>query len=193
LIISEHHDELRRVERGYGNATRPADYLDSFAGYLHDHLNEVPALLLVTQRPRELTRAALKQLRLLLDEAGYTEAALQTAWRESTNQDIAASIIGFIRRAALGDALVPYATRVDRALEQILARRRWTPPQRKWLERIAQQLRAETIVDREALDRGQFKTQGGGFARIDKIFEGQLETLLGDLQDALWQSPGSAA
>jgi type I restriction enzyme R subunit len=190
VILSEHHDELLRVERGYGTATKPGDYLESFAGYLHSHLNEVPALLIVTQRPRELTRAQLKQLRLLLDEAGYTEAALQTAWRESTNQDIAASIIGFIRRAALGDALVPYAKRVERAVETILASRSWTAPQRKWLDRIGQQLRAEIIVDRDALDHGQFKTQGGGFARIDKVFEGQLEAVLGDLQDALWQSAG---
>jgi type I restriction enzyme R subunit len=139
----------------------------------------------VTQRPRELTRAQLKELRLALDEAGYTEAALQTAWRETTNQDVAASIIGFIRRATLGDALVPYAKRVDRALEVILASRPFTDPQRKWLERIGQQLRAETIVDREALDRGQFKSHGG-FNRINKVFDGKLESVLGDLHEALW-------
>jgi type I restriction enzyme R subunit len=72
----------------------------------------------VTQRPRELTRQQLKELGLALDQAGYTEAALQTAWRETSNQDIAASILGFIRRAALGDPLVPYAERVDRALQE---------------------------------------------------------------------------
>mgnify|MGYP000013409557 CR=1 FL=1 len=32
--------------------------------------------MVVTQRPRELTRAQLKELRLVLDQAGYTEAAL---------------------------------------------------------------------------------------------------------------------
>lgn len=187
LIISHHDDELRRVERGYGKGEQPKDYLESFAGYLKANLNNVPALLVVTQRPRELTRQQLKELRLMLDQAGYSEAALQTAWRETTNQDIAASIIGFIRRATLGDALVPYTERVDRALKTILGSRPWTDPQRKWLERIGQQLRAEFIVDREALDRGQFKTQGG-YSRINKIFDGKLETVLGDLHEALWKS-----
>jgi type I restriction enzyme R subunit len=187
LIISHHEDELLRVERGYGKGEKPKDYLESFAGYLQQHLNTVPALLVVTQRPRELTRAQLKELKLLLDAAGYSEAALQTAWRETTNMDIAASIIGFIRRAALGEALVPYAERVDGAVKRILASRTWTDHQRKWLERIAQQLRAEFIVDREALDRGQFKTQGG-FTRINKTFDGKLEAVLGDLHEALWQS-----
>jgi type I restriction enzyme, R subunit len=186
LIISHHDDEVRRVERGYGKGEKPGDYLESFAGYLKANLNQVPALLVVTQRPRELTRQQLKELRLLLDGAGYTEVALQTAWRETTNQDIAASIIGFIRRAALGDALVPYGERVDRAVKSILASRSWTDPQRKWLDRIGQQLRAEFIVDRDALDRGQFKTQGG-FNRINKVFDGKLEAVLGDLHEALWK------
>jgi type I restriction enzyme R subunit len=187
LIISEHHDELRRIERGYGNAEAPGDYLDGFADFLRSHLNEIPALVVVTQRPRELTRAQLKELRLALDQAGYTEANLQTAWRETTNQDIAASIIGFIRQAAIGDPLVSYAKRVDRALETILASRSWTPPQRRWLEAIARQLRVEIIVDRESLDQGQFKTSGG-FKRLDKLFDGKLESVLGEIHDVLWQS-----
>lgn len=189
LIISDHSDELRKVERGYGKGEKPNDYLDSFASYLAVNLNTIPALIVVTQRPRELTRQQLKELRLALDAAGYNEAALQTAWRETTNQDIAASIIGFIRRAALGDALVPYQQRVDRALAEILASRPWTAPQRQWLQRIGQQLRVETVVDREALDRGQFKSQGG-FNRINKVFDGKLEAVLGDLHEALWQAAG---
>jgi type I restriction enzyme R subunit len=186
IYVSNEPDELLRVEVGYGpGRARPADYLASFAAYLSEHLNELPALVLVTQRPRELTRAQLKQLRLDLAALGYGEATLQSAWRDASNQDIAASIIGFIRRAALGDALIPYGERVDMALRKILASHNWTKPQRDWLKRIADQLRVEIIVDREALDRGQFKTQGG-FQRIDKVFEGRLEQVLGDLHEALW-------
>jgi len=47
-------------------------------------------------------------------------------------------------------------------------------------------MKRETIVDREALDSGVFKVEGGGFKRIDKIFNGQLVTILGELNDALW-------
>ncbi|OKH32226.1 hypothetical protein NIES2101_40815 [Calothrix sp. HK-06] len=152
VLISRHADELRRVERGYGGAQKPEDYLDSFTTFLRDNLNKIPALIIVTQRPRELTRAQLKELRLLLDASGYTERNLQVAWREATNEDIAASIIGFIRKAALGDALVPYEERVDKAMRKIMGMQNWAAPQRKWLERIGKQLKVETIVDREALD-----------------------------------------
>jgi len=187
MLVSEHPDELRRVEYGYGNASRPEDYLDSFKRFLDTHLNEIPALLVVTQRPRDLTRAQLKELRLALDAEGFTDAHLQAAWRDTTNEDIAASIIGFIRHTALGDPLIPYEERVDRALRSLLSSRSWTVPQRRWLERIGQQLKVEYIVDREALDAGAFKTEGG-FKRINKIFNGQIETILTDLHDRLWQS-----
>jgi type I restriction enzyme R subunit len=186
VLISRHQDVLRSVERGYGDAERPQDYLDGFRAFLRENLNKLPALLVVTQRPRDLTRAQLKELRLLLDAAGFSETNLQVAWREMTNEDIAASIIGFIRQAALGDALVPYGERVDRVIKKILASRAWTAPQRKWLERIGQQLKVEVIVDREAFERGQFKAQGG-FERINKAFEGRLEEILVEINEELWQ------
>ena len=127
-------------------------YLDGFARFVREHENEIPALLVVTQRPRELTREQLKSLRLALDRAGYPEAHLRSAWRDRTNQDIAASIIGYVRQAALGDALTPYEERVALAMRRVLASRAWTAPQRQWLERIGKQLRQELVLDRASLD-----------------------------------------
>jgi type I restriction enzyme R subunit len=189
MLVSDHADELLGIEQGYGEAEKPEDYLESFAKFLENNLNEIPALMVVMQRPRELTREQLKEVRLALDLAGYSEVNLQTAWRQMTNEDIAASIIGFIRKAAIGDALVPYGDRVDRAMKHILAQQAWTPPQRQWLDRIGKQLRQEYIVDRAALDSGAFRAQGG-FRRIDKIFNGQLEAILTEINGQLWQTPG---
>lgn len=143
LLVSDHQDELRRVERGYGRGKRPEDYLAEFERFIRDNLNKYPALLVIAQRPKELTRKELKELAMLLDQDGFTERNLQTAWREKTNEDIAASIIGFIRQAALGDPLVSYEDRVDAALRKLSASRRWTEVQRKWLDRIGKQLKVE--------------------------------------------------
>jgi type I restriction enzyme R subunit len=85
---------------------------------------------------------------------------------------------------------MPYEERVERAMRKILASQAWTPPQRKWLERIGKQLIQETVIDREALDRGQFRVQAGGFDRLNKIFDGKLEQLLGDISDAIWEETG---
>jgi type I restriction enzyme R subunit len=190
--VSDHEDSLRVVEHGYGTDAegvrqRPENYLDAFSAYLREHLNEIPALFVVTQRPRDLTRVQLRELRLALDAAGFSEAALRTAYRDVSNLDIAASIIGYVRRHALGDPLVPYPERVARGVERILARQSWTDVQRRWLKRIGQQLEKELVIDREALDREQFREQGGGFDRLNRVFDGYLPEVIGDLQDALWR------
>jgi type I restriction enzyme R subunit len=186
IPVSEHEDMLLSAEHGYGAGKRPKDYIDSFTQWLQTNVNEIAALKLITQRPREMTRKHLIEVKEILDAAGYTEANLRTAWRDWRNEDIAASIIGYIRTQSLGSALVPYNERVDNALKKILKKRAWTSPQRTWLERIAKQIKIETILDRTAIDNGQFRADGG-FNKLNKIFEGQLETLLGDFQDEIWQ------
>jgi type I restriction enzyme, R subunit len=65
----------------------------------------------------------------------------------------------------------------------------FTEPQSKWLERIAKQVKLETVVDRASLDAGQFKTDGG-FARLNKVFDGALEALLGELAEEVWKDAG---
>jgi type I restriction enzyme R subunit len=69
----------------------------------------------------------------------------------------------------------------------MLASRAWTAPQRQWLERIGKQLEQEVVVDRDALDSGQFKAMGG-YQRLNKIFQGQLDAILHDIADAMWQT-----
>ncbi len=160
--------------------------MEAFRAYVVQHLNDLPALIVVTQRPRDLTRPQLRELRLALDQAGFSEANLRSAWRETTNQDIAASIVGYIRHVACGQPLVSHRQRVQAAMEKILTSRPWTEPQRKWLERIAKQLEQEVVVDREALDAGQFKEMGG-YNRLNKVFQGELEQILHDIADAMWQ------
>ena len=66
-----------------------------------------------------------------------------------------------------------------------MASRPWTDKQRKWLDRIAKQLKKEVIVDRQAIDQGEFAANGG-FQALNKSLDGQLESLLGQFQDAIW-------
>lgn len=188
VLVSGHADEFAGIERGYGEADKPEDYLQAFSEFIRSQGNTIPALITVLTRPRELTRKQLRELALELDRAGFSEAKLSTAWRETTNQDIAARIIGYIRQAAIGDALLPYEQRVELALRNILASRSWTGPQRQWLQKIAAQTRANLIVDREAFDDPDlmFQREGGGFARLDRIFEGKLQAVLDAFNDSLW-------
>lgn len=195
MFISEHEDKLHSAERGYGKANKPGDYLKEFTAFIKSHSNDIPALMAVLTRPRELTRKQLRELVLELDKAGFTETNLATAWREMTNQDIAARIVGYIRQAAIGDALMPYNERVDHALQKLLASHTWTGPQRDWLKKIAAQTKANLLVDHAALDDPDliFKREGGGFTRLDKIFNGQLQQVLETFNESIWKDGDALA
>ncbi len=187
IPVSHHPDQLLRVEMGYGQSQKPEDYLESFGAWLKEHIATLPALVVVTQRPRDLTRAQLKELALALDTAGFSETYLRTAWRDARSEDIAAGIVGYIRAQSLGSPLIPYADRVDRALKSILhGRYQWTAPQRKWLERIGKQLHKEAVIDRDAFNEGRWRDIGG-FDAANRVFDGKLESLLGDLQAEVWR------
>ncbi|OOF27103.1 type I restriction-modification system endonuclease [Salinivibrio proteolyticus] len=183
-LISNHEDEIRDRTQSYGAYQRPEDYLDSFNQFIKEQLNQSAALSVVVNKPRDLTREQLKDVRLLLDGAGYAEAKLQSAVRNQTNQDIAASIIGHIRRAAFGEPLVPFEQRVAQAMDRIYTNHQWTPAQRKWLDRLAKQLVHEVIVDREFVNQ-RFADHGGA-KQLDKILVNQLDTVLAELSEAMW-------
>ncbi len=184
-LISHHEDTLTSHTRGYGKGEKPEDYLGEFKSFILDNMNKIPALAIICQRPRELTRQDLRKLKLALDEHGYSEPKLRTAWREWTNEDIAADIISFIRRQALGDPLVSHEERIRTAMQKVYNLKPWPKMQKMWLERIEKQLIAETIIERDDFDHGTFKDYGG-FNRINTIFQGNLPDIMQEINSALY-------
>lgn len=191
-LISHHEDELLAHDRGYGNAQKPEDYLNAFKEFIILNINRIPALAVVCQRPRDLTRQTLKELKFALDEAGFTEKNLQVAWKDWKNEDIAADIISFVRRQALGEPLISHEERIRRAMARIYKMREWTAIQRQWLQRIEKQLIAQTLMDREDFNRGAFAAHGG-FKRLDKIFQGNFQQVLDDINTNLYSDRKATA
>ena len=184
-LISHHQDRLMVREQSYGEYNKPEDYLDSFNTFIHQQINQSAALSVVVNRPRDLTREQLKEVRMLLDQNGFSEANLKTAWRNQSNQEIAASIIGYIRQAALGEALIPFEQRVERAMSTIYTLHNWTTIQRRWLKRLASQLVHEVVLDKSFIN--ELPAFQGGIKQLDKVLDGQLDSVLDELREHLWE------
>lgn len=185
-----HEGDDRVVEFGQDfNGRTPGDYLDEFGAFVEANMNRIPALMVVKTAPRDLTRKQLRELAEALDAAGYSEINLRTAWHRLSNEDVAASIVGYIRQRALGEPLKPYRERVERAVKRVLASRAWNKPQRSWLERIGKQVAVTTVVDREALDEEPFRDHGG-FEHLDAVFDGKAEEVLAALRAEVWSDAG---
>lgn len=192
MVISEHHDEVLEVGRGYGAdeegkpIAKPEDYLESFTVFVKENINKVAALKVVVTRPRDLTREDLRELRLFLAENEFDERRLRVAWKAAKNEDIAASIIGYIRQAAIGSALMPFDERVDKALLKIKSGRSWSQNQERWLNRLAAQLKKEIVIDNTLFSSPAFKQQGGRKV-LEAQFPGEVDKLLDQFSHYMWE------
>ncbi|BEV07298.1 type I restriction-modification system endonuclease [Methylophilus sp. DW102] len=185
VVIHDGEDQVTQITTGYGEGQKPEDYLNAFKDFVNANSNRLIAIQTVINKPWALTRQSLKALAVELDLNHFREKDLQTAWKEIKQEEIAARIIGFIRQAALGEALIPWEQRVDKALEKIMNSQPWKTPQRDWLTLIAEQMKATTIVDEAALSQGVFQHQGG-IKRANKLFEKPVTEVLEQFNQAMW-------
>lgn len=185
-FISNAQDEVTSHERGYGNATRPEDYLKEFHTFIDNNINEIAALNIVATRPKELTRQSLRELKLILDRNNFSETKLQTAWKQMTNEDIAADIISFIRQKSIGDALVTKEERIHAAIVKTKAAHpELSRVQLNWLERIEAYLLKEVVLNKESFEAPQFKIKGG-YTAIDKAFGNKLDAIIDEINSHMY-------
>ncbi|MDI1322270.1 MAG: type I restriction-modification system endonuclease [Algoriphagus sp.] len=184
-LVSDKPDKLLGIERGYGKSKKPEDYLDNFALFIKENQNRIDALKIVCSRPEELDRKSLKELLLELDQAGYNANTLKTAWKVAKNEEIAADIISFIRTLSLGSSLVSHEDRIRKAVNSIREMKTWNKIQLKWIDRFEMQLMKESILSKEDLDKEPFSGDGG-FSRLNKLFEDQLEEVIARLNQNLY-------
>ena len=193
VVISEEEDELTKHTRGYGNSDKPEDYLDAFSEYVTTHMNEIAALSIVCTRPKDLTRDALKALRLTLDREGFTTQQLNTAISELTNEEIAADIISLIRRYAIGSALISHEARIRRAVEKLKKAHNFSKQEMSWIGRMEKYLMEESVLNVQVFDEDSRFKSNGGFVKINKIFQNQLENIVLELNEYLYDDGGRVA
>lgn len=187
-FLSDEEDKLTSHTRGYGNATKPEDYLKEFRDFIDNNLNEIVALNIVATRPKELTRKALKELKAILDREHFSETMLQTAWKEMTNEDIAADIISFIRQRSIGDALISKDDRIHNAIAKTKANHpELSKIQLGWLDRIEVQLLKEVVLNRETFDSEAFKNKGG-YNAVNKAFGQKLDEFIDEINGYMYSA-----
>lgn len=192
VVIDHHPDELIDHTRGYGESTRPEDYLEAFKTFITQNMNKIAALKIVCTKPAELTRESLKGLKLELNRHDFTEQQLNSAWNEMTNQDIVADIIAFIRQQALGSTLISHDTRVKNAFAKLRLNHTFNKTQLDWLKRIERVLLEESVLDDTIFELGAFKN-AGGFTIIDRRFGGKLRDIITELNTYLYDDGGNVA
>jgi type I restriction enzyme R subunit len=184
--ISHHQDKVISAIEDYGNNTNYEDYLIEFVEFIKRNKNKVAALKIASQNPERISRSQLYDIVKFLDENNFSEAKLSSAYNKKTNTEIISNIIGFIRQASIGESLVSHNERVNKALENILSSKTWSETQVIWLKRLAHTLKNDFVSDKSTFDQGAFIDQGG-FNRINKLFNNNLENIIDDFKVRIWK------
>ena len=193
-VISDKQDKFLIRERGFGkNEQRPEDYIEAFEDFVKNNVNEIAALNIICTRPKELTRETLKSLRMALAQNGFTTQQLNTAVSEITSEEITADIISLVRRYAIGSPLVSHQARIRRAVDKIKKAHNFSRVELNWLSRIESYLLNESVMNVKVFDEDErFKTNGG-YKRLNQIFRNNLEGIITELNEYLYDDGGRTA
>lgn len=193
-VISDKQDKFLIRERGFGkNEQRPEDYIEAFEDFVKNNVNEIAALNIICTRPKELTRETLKSLRLALAKNGFTTQQLNTAVSEITSEEITADIISLVRRYAIGSPLVSHQARIRRAVDKLKKAHNFSRVELNWLSRIESYLLNESVMNVKVFDEDErFKTNGG-YKRLNQIFRNNLEGIIIELNEYLYDDGGRTA
>ena len=193
-VISNKQDKFLIRERGFGkNEQRPEDYIEAFEDFVKNNVNEIAALNIICTRPKELTRETLKSLRIALAQNGFTTQQLNTAVSEITSEEITADIISLVRRYAIGSPLVSHQARIRRAVDKLKKAHNFSRVELNWLSRIESYLLNESVMNVKVFDEDErFKTNGG-YKRLNQIFRNNLEGIITELNEYLYDDGGRTA
>tara|TARA_B100000989_G_scaffold149010_1_gene111098 strand:- start:2438 stop:5191 length:2754 start_codon:yes stop_codon:yes gene_type:complete len=184
--ISRHKDELISAEQNFKIARTADDYIEKFNLFIKNNIN-YEFLKMAVNKPKDLSIKELKLILRLLEKNNFSKTFLDVAWKKKSGKDTLVSIVCYIRKAAIGDPLIPFNIRVDKALELIIDKNNsLSRAQINWLKKITNQIKKETIIDKKSFDVGRFKDIGG-YNRINKIFNGNLMSIVKDLQNKIWE------
>ena len=194
IVLSDTPDALTGHTRGYGKDNlRPGDYLESFARFVREQRDEIAALNIICTRPADLSRASLKSLRLALGREGFTLRQLNSALSHTSNRDIAADIISFIRRYGINAELLGHEERIRRAVARLKQAHSFSRAEEKWIDRMEKYLLNESVLSVQTFDESVTFREKGGFAALNKLFGNQLESIVNELNAYLYDDGGLAA
>lgn len=174
---SEKEDTLKPTTRGYGNTDKPEDYLEAFTTYINENKDNIEAIRLACTKPSSMTRAQLKELKLLLDKENFTISSLNEATSNVKNEQIVAEIIAYVRQAVLKMPVYNHEERVKAAFKKLISEEKFNKMQLDLLEKIKTYMLHESILNAETFDAPVFKMEGG-FSRFDKKFAGKLNDII---------------
>ncbi|MFW6115362.1 MAG: type I restriction-modification enzyme R subunit C-terminal domain-containing protein, partial [Thermodesulfobacteriota bacterium] len=170
-----------------GRELGPEDYLQEFERFVKDNPAHIEALEILLNRPRDFDTGQLKALKEALETNpdNLVDKFTQKNLRRAYDKELA-DIISIIRHAATGSELLTAEQRVAKAMMKVKSDRVFTKEQEKWLALIRRHLTQNLLMEKGDIDEMPiFSQEGTSWGKLNMVFEGELETLIYEINAAI--------
>jgi type I restriction enzyme R subunit len=174
--------------------------VESFREWVEQNRDEIAALRVIWAgtRPLKVTLKDLRQLKEALERPPVSATPVQL-WRafhavedddiKGTGGNTLTDLVALVRHALIPNSrLVPYAEealeRYQAWLKERNAEAAFTPEQREWLDRMAEQIAISLSIESEDFEVGWFG-QHGSLRRAHALFGSNLQPIMAELNERL--------
>jgi type I restriction enzyme R subunit len=186
LIAYETEDDVSsRTEDRFGVHGTASDYLDAFSKFVRENQNQITAIKILLERPKDWSPQTLEQLRQTLRQHDFDEPKLKQAHARVFHKQLA-DIISMVKHAANEELPILAAQeRVEAVINTICSRHAFSAEQLQWLGYIQNHLTNNLGIDIDDLENQPVFTDRGGLNRARKLFGPQLPKLIDELNLAI--------
>jgi len=188
LVGYEVHDNVgswTMFEAEGRNDLKPEDYLVAFSKFVKRKENEIQAITILLNKPKEWNTQALNELRRVLRENTYNETSLQKAHQIVYHKDVV-DIISMVKHAANEtEPLLSPDERVSKAILKVTAGRTLSEEQQKWMEYIKEHLKQNMTLDEQDLKELPVFADRGGLNRFKRVFGSDYLSIIQEINLAI--------
>jgi len=164
---------------------KPEDYLLAFSRFIKKKENEINAISILLNKPREWNTQALTELRRTLRESTYDEDSLQKAHRIVYHKEMV-DIISMVKHAANEtEPLFSPEERVDSAIRKVTERKVLNDEQQRWIGYIREHLKQNMTLDEQDLKDLPVFADRGGLSRFKKVFGKEYALMIREINLAI--------
>jgi type I restriction enzyme R subunit len=164
---------------------QPTDYLLAFSEFVKRKGNEIAAIGILLNKPKDWNTNALNELKQKLKENNYDEANLQKAHKIVYHKETV-DIISMVKHAAKEtEPLLTPDERVNLAIQKVTAGKNLNEDQQKWMEYIKEHLKQNLTLDEEDLKELPVFTDRGGLTKFKRVFADEYDKIINEINIAI--------
>lgn len=164
---------------------KPEDYLEAFGRFVKENPEQIEAIRVLLERPKDWKTEVLNELREKLRRSNFPEKELQKA-HGLVYKKALADIISMVKHAAQEQQPILSAEeRARRALQKVMDGKSFNEEQQKWLGFIQDHLAENLTLGLDDFAFFPIFERAGGLGKARLVFSNQLDSLVQEINYAM--------